>query len=480
MLSRLLQRLETRTLGFLVVAAMLLGAAAVAKPLLVGDALEYVLQTESLSRHGSPEVRAGDVYSLAREDLRLGSGLGYALGYRGYFDDPAGHWYACHFWAYSLLAVPARLVLGSLGLNGLRAFPLMNAALFLLALHRVLFALPIAPPRRLALFLLIVSSPVVWFVRWPHAEVITVASVTLALVARHRGRAVAAVLWAALASLQCPPFLLLVGVLWAEAAWRDRRVPALAKLTLAAATSLLSPLFYWWRFGTPSLLAREAASATNLSPWRALELFLDLNIGLVRAMPVTVLLFAVASIAALARIRRTPGDAVLPLAVALMAFTTTATDNWNHGTIGPSRYAVWLLPCVLFVVATATRPLSERGWRAAMAAAIVTQAAVTIAHGGPVAKPDYLEHSLPARLALRYLPALYNPSDAVFVARTTHDSSPQRRLVVYLENGRCRKALACRAEASDLLARCGSIPEGSRAFFAGPPDANARAYVNYE
>src|SRR5512143_420929 len=88
---------------FVGAALVLCGGALVARPLPDGDAVEYLLMTESLFRHGTPELRAGDVQSLARQDQRMGLGLSYGIGFLGYFDDPQGRWYSYHFWAYPLL-----------------------------------------------------------------------------------------------------------------------------------------------------------------------------------------------------------------------------------------------------------------------------------------------------------------------------------------------------------------------------------------
>ena len=70
-----------------------------------GDAGEYLLMTESLFRHGTPDLRPADVVSVARHDTALDFGLNYAGSLRGYYDAPGGAWYCYHFWGYPLLAV---------------------------------------------------------------------------------------------------------------------------------------------------------------------------------------------------------------------------------------------------------------------------------------------------------------------------------------------------------------------------------------
>jgi len=206
-------------------AVAILVAAALRLPLRPhGDAGEYLLMLESWSAHRSPELRPGDRESLrtllAREGLSIDEGRVLSNYHRG----RDGRLYGCHFWSYSLFGLPARLVLEARGLSPLRALPVTNAALFGLALSAVAF-LPWTGGRLLLLAGLLLLSPALAFLMWPHPEVLSFAGATLALVLSAGRRRVAAVLAAALASLQNPPLVLLVALLWAAAAlssWRRR------------------------------------------------------------------------------------------------------------------------------------------------------------------------------------------------------------------------------------------------------------------
>jgi hypothetical protein len=39
------------------------------------------------------------------------------------------------------------------------------------------------------------------------------------------------------------------------------------------------------------------------------------------------------------------------VALALVAVASTGAANWNHGTVGPSRYGLWLLPFLFVLLA---------------------------------------------------------------------------------------------------------------------------------
>src|SRR5262245_26449958 len=224
--------------GWLAAAALLLGAALTLRPLTACNAGEYGLMAESLYGHLSPDLRPRDVQAAARHDRRLGAGLNYAAAFLGYFPDAKGTWYCYHFWGYPALVLPAKLAVQAVGLNGLRAFAMANAVLLLLALRAVLFArrpdradadrldLPDADRLdrpdadrldrldRLLLFALVLFSPALPFLRWPHPELATFALVVLALAALYAGRLRVAVLCAALGAMQNPPLVFFVAFLW--------------------------------------------------------------------------------------------------------------------------------------------------------------------------------------------------------------------------------------------------------------------------
>ena len=164
----------------------------------------------------------------------------------------------------------------------------------------------------------------------------------------------------------------------------------------------------------------------------------------------------------------------------VIAFACTPTANWNHGTTGPSRYAVWLVPFVAFVLVRVAEAASAHAGRLALAALVLAcgmQSALVAAAGGPFARPDYLHHSTAARLLLRQAPGLYRPDPATFAERTLHQTTTPPGLVVYEEDGRCRKALAWPSDRDTLRARCGELPGGAEPLVA--TTRRNRVFVDY-
>jgi hypothetical protein len=337
---------RAEALAFGLVAACLVGKSLSARPRVVGDGAEYFLVAEALFRHGSPDLRAGDREAVWQQLAAEGVDGAAHLAEVPVLEARNGRSYTIHFWGYPLATLPARLALGVLGLSALKAPQVTNAFLFTAAIGVVLFQSPLPAFARRTFAALSLLSPALWFVVWPHPEVFSFSLATLALVWRAAARAEAAVPAAAFASVQNPPLALLAGAIWFEAArasvrrggGRGSREAAL--LALALLPAAVPSAFYLWRFGTPSLLTRGALDLANLSLRRTFELLFDLNLGL---MPYAPFVLA-ASLWYAVTARGCRWGWGLALA---MAFVSTATCNWNSGTSGPARYAVWIYPLVL-------------------------------------------------------------------------------------------------------------------------------------
>jgi len=430
----------------LLAVASLFVAAVWLPPITDGDAGEYLLMSESLFAHASPELRSQDVRRLSDLAVRFGASLNFADAERGYFGAPGGGRYSYHFWGYSLLALPAKLVLKALRANELKAHAITNAALLGAALLAIALLRPLGRPGTLILFTLL--SPVLGFLCWPHTEVLVLSTVTLALAFEATDRRVPAVLAAALGAMQSPPLVLLVLVLALQGISSTPR--SWWRLALATIPAVISPFFFWALFRTPSVIGRESASLQLASAKKIAELFVDLNIGMLPYLPLTLPLYALALASALVRRGK---QALYGLVALLMAAACTTTGNWNHGTSGPSRYTLLLMPFVFFGVAS----LSGTGLRrVAVPMAVLLQAGIALARGGPAARPDYLEHSYAARFVLRQAPGLYSPSPEIFGARTAH-AVLWHTPVVYSWGGRCLKGLAAPGDEPALAEACAPL-----------------------
>ena len=177
---------------------VLTGLALALPPRPFGDAPEYLLMAESWAAHGSPELRPGDVDALRRRVAVSGMAASPDDALGNYFEGRDGRFYCYHFSFYPLLTLPARWALGAVGGDVLKAGPLTNAIALGGAIAAVLLLVPAGTWARRAAAALLVSSPALGFLLWPHPEVLSFAMATLALVAGSRGASGLATLCAAI------------------------------------------------------------------------------------------------------------------------------------------------------------------------------------------------------------------------------------------------------------------------------------------
>jgi hypothetical protein len=479
-------------IGLTLAAAWLLGTALIAHPRALGDGGEYFLMAESFAQHLSPEARPADIVAVADKLHRQGIELNVANMLEVFFPADDGRRYCYHFWGYSLGTLPARFVLRGLGMTDLKAPQLTNALLFLFALHHVLFAAPWGQAARRVVALLTLFSPIAWYVLWPHPEAACASAVLLGLIWSAQGRHVAGTLAVSLAAMQNPPLAILAAALWVRAcAARLRRSPGprrapldpLLSATLALLPTVLPALFFLWRLGEASPLARVSTDPRLLSWQRALELFFDLNLGMLPYLPGILVVFAAATLYQLVRLR-TALSSIERLAMLLaMAFACTLTHNWNSGAAGLSRYGVWLLPLVLMgvgagvSVALATGAPSRNASLVVCCLVIASQTGLSLARGGLLQADDSTGHSYAAKLVLAHAPSLYNPTPHIFVSRTKQMPSMPGFAVYRDDTGRCRKAYVRPKDGPALRDACGDLPQGTQTLFATPKSRARKTYV---
>jgi hypothetical protein len=474
-------------------AAVSLGTALREAPRPLGDAPEYMLLTQSLHSHRSAELRAEDLDTVTRQFLDLGVLFPPGGKLIGYYEAEDGRRYGYHFWAYSLLCLPAKMALRAAGGCELKALQLTNAILMALALGAVALLSSMSETQKLLWNALSFLSPAAWFILWPHPEVFSFALVTVALLAAERGWGRTALACASIGALQNPQIMLLTAYFWMVFVVRARarvggavvlhvsaRVRDALTHALAAVPFLAHPAFFYAHFGTFSVVAREATSLTKVSVSRALGLLFDLNVGLLPYIPLAVVAY-LGFVLWHVLGRRFDRQVQLFLVFVAMLLVNTLQWNYNHGTSGPSRYVIWMMPLVFVALAEEAR---SQATIAIVALAVAAQAGVLWSRGGLIPRYDYLQHSPQAAFVLDNFPSLYNPDYDVFIKRTLHEEGrPTRGPYAYLSGGQCRKVLASQEHRAEIVALCGSLPEGAEAFFDQPPrkrgQPRAWAYLNY-
>jgi hypothetical protein len=476
-----------------------------------GDDHEYLTMTMSLVLHDSPDYRSGDGF-------RLLPGLPFrwrnALLHRVFSDKPPlgyyagrdGRYYSYHFMTYSALVAPLRAWFASRP-DASRAHQLANMLVFSAALLSLLL-LRRKPRVFWVIAPLLFVSPVLWFLPYAHPEAFVYSCGIAALCCYLRGYVLPALALTALAATQYQPLALLALCLGAQLIWNELRgrpvfpcassapgqdaepnVPVSTALlgersrgsigrrrvrptllitgVFASSVAFLPDAFYFWRFGSPNLIAREGFARTSfLSASKFGSLFFDLDTGMLCYAPGLLLWLLVAAGLCLRRsLSERAGWGLALLGCALVGmFASTSARNWNHPTFGLSRYALDALPTLaLFIGNELARTRLRARWLVAVALLAGALQLLVYAQFGlfEYRGPDSSHHSPLARYVLAHWPALYSPPAEIFCERTLPHcpQDPDTSLpfannypVIYLdERGIARKVLTGNCDASVVL-----------------------------
>lgn len=361
-----------------------------------------------------------------------------------------------HFWFYSLLALFCQKAALLLGVH-------LSIHASFLTLHALLLGGTTAAAYRYygwrgaaVMLLMIVGSPVLWFLDKVHTEPFTVCLLLVGMMQMHRSRYAAASLLFALVSTQNPSFALIAGIPWAYRVllqWRERYTKTeLLLLALAAVTVLAHPAYYHMRYGviTPQLLAGGAALGSNLSSFYVW--IIDPDLGLLPNWPLGTLAL-LAGAALWWRRRRAPahrGHAwheLLFIAAYLLInfYAQSSTSNLNSGaTPGLARYALWYLPLAFTLLLWISEQCpwgTKRGYAAVLVALLLTGA--SIQRYNPRTPEQYVSPSSLSYALQSRLPKLYDPAPEIFMERFSgHGEERAYDLIVGPD---CRKMLVINA-----------------------------------
>jgi hypothetical protein len=425
-----------------------IGLSLAATPRRTGDAHQYIAMALQLSQLRlpslSPQEEARYRDWLAAHPVASGFPDGAdAVRQPSLFRDNRQEF--SHFWGYPLLVAPLMAAASVTGAHPLAAFAITNAALLAAALWAVVHVFGPIPA------LLLLASPLIWFVGRAQVEVFTVSLLCLALAAAARGRWEWASLAVAAAATQNLPIAAVLPLFWAGglADWilqqwaanrpltpdRSRLIRALAFGIASVGLAFLHPLYYLARLGvvTPQQLNGGITSALT-SRAQFLAPLTDPDIGFLWWLPVTTPLTVFGGFL-LARSWRT-GDLALRR-LALVALCAALTGLWflvifaqttnvnSGGTVHISRYALWLLPLTLPMLTVATRVLKR--WRPSLPLPLaVALFAAYLGYFQPDQPERYVEHSPQAAWLMSTIPAAYHPLPEIFVERTLHiDGGPR-------------------------------------------------------
>jgi len=399
-----------------------------------GDGTEYLLAARALAHHGTPDLRVEDAEWLAQREPRwrklaaeLTQGIeteaptSLAAVYRA----PNGRHYSLHFWFFSLLAVPFLWLTELIGVPPVLALAWVNACGACAAIRMLFGRFARAGPALVAtvLFLLFGTT---FYLAWSGPEVLTGAAVLIACTAARRGQLGVGIAAGGLAATQNPSAVFVLPfVVWT--AWRPRRPLPVAELSLVAAGVLLAALpylFFFYEFRVWSRIARFAVDRELISWERAWSLVFDLNEGMIVGIPgllvgsVAVVTLVATGAAVPERPALVRGVVATLVVVIAMAVPTFSIHNWNSGNVVFIRYAYWIAMPLFELALHLGERLAVRSQIQVAAVAAALQLAIVGLNGLWGERYNFVHHSWPAKLVLRYFPSAYNPVPEIFYERS--------------------------------------------------------------
>lgn len=463
---------------FILLSTIILTEMVFLKPHRYGDGNEYFLMLVSLNNHLSPDLQPTDITNSYTGEFNVFGEK--ADPYWGYFKGRDNKWYSKHFGAYSLSGVPVKMILKLFKLNPGKAFQITNALLFILMLLGIHFFSKLEEGQKLFFMLLLTFSPALWFIHWTHPEIFILSFVTFSLIFLNLKSYDWAILFAGLASLQNQVLVLFVLFLLVKSAWSSRfKLKTLVRCGPISLLVFLPNIFYLSSFGTFNPL-NEAASLKNVSLFRVFELFFDLNIGLLPYLPLPLLFFLGIVLFQSYQHKGFVFELQILLLMIAMGTVCSATDNWNHGTSGPSRYVIWMLPFLFFILIINLQTF----WKGIISkslllTALILQFYIVASNGIFIHEEDYLKHSPAAKFVLKRVPVLYNPSFEIFCERTLKRESECVNPTIYKHHNECRKALLTCEGLNTLQSRCHDTNKSIEDYCKTPGHQEQWFYVNY-
>lgn len=437
----------------IILSFLILVTSIISKPELTGDGQEYYLMLESLYNHQSPELRQEDIDSFNNLYEKYGFKF-YEFkkenAYSGYFQANNNNFYSYHFFGYSLINIPVKSFLELIKFNPLKVFQITNALLLSLMIL-IIYKLKFSKRKKAILIAIAVFNPIIWFVLWSHTELFCYVLAILAIILSLNKKYFWGILCASIASVQNFPLIIISVIISIYILYNSFVKSRLFKFDFRVLLNLMPIaiaawpfVFYWLNFGTFNLIAKIGGADFKFITFQKFyELIFDLNIGALPYMPVILIISIVLFLYLFIKFRKLRTILLTSLFMLFfMFFFASTTNNWNHGTTGPSRYVLWsVIPFVFFIFYLFIREFElSRKFIISISFGLVINIIILISVFLPGVSFGNANHSYLATFILNNFPEIYSPSPEIFAERTLgyEDIDIQNSIIIY---GNCKKVL---------------------------------------
>jgi hypothetical protein len=467
------------------------------EPYIEGDGFEYALLTESIYNHGSPDFQKQDFESFRLDlgkyhnmdnfpkypylngfkDLSDDKKFEFKTGYGGYFLAKNQKFYAIHFFTYSLVSLPAKVICKFANLSPITVFHLTNAFFIIIVCALLLFY---NIKNIYVGFFSVISfcfGVNYWYLGWEHTEIFTTCVVAISLILFFRGNKLWSLFVLAIAVTQTQTLLILLGALGVVILIENKiNFKLLLKLASIYCIAFIPPLFYYYHFGTTSLIKDMGFMDHQcITVNRFFGFYFDLNQGMILGLPLILPAYIISLFCfALTKFRDWRNlikHLALPVSVVIITVISSSMTNWNPGQTIVHRYTTWL-GAVVFIHFLELLRFNGEKWKLVL---LNTSALVQIFICFYFQKINNFEweasgHKDIAAWVLKYDPDLYNPDPTIFAVRTAqqYDLFNQTAPIFYFDNDHNLKKVLFHKKNIAALNYFGLNPSEEQRLFSYP------------
>ncbi|KPU43689.1 acyltransferase family protein [Oxobacter pfennigii] len=407
-----------------------------------GDGFEYIYMLQALENHLTPDVLPQDIMD-AQIILNQNNIVPYSDAYSGFFESLSGKMYSYHFFGYPLVVLPVKLVLKLFDINTLKSFQITNAIFYIISLWITYLYTEFDEKKKKILVLMLAVNPIIWYLRWTHPEVVTYSLIIISLVMFSRKKLKLSMLFSAIASMQNPPLVILMAIyliFFIKQYKKDYKIKDAILMIISCIPAGIPSIFYYCNYATPNLIMKVGSAGIKyVSIQKIYDLLFDLNMGIFPYLPILLILFIYLLTRKL--FKKDILSYIFAGGLLLMIILSAQTSNWNHGCSGLNRYAVWMIPIIIYYVILY---IDIEKFKSAVAISLILSWFIVYHGGGFIPKLSHVEMLAPAKTILNNMPFIYSPDYEIFAERvlsigdTTYaDKFP----IVYINNGNVMKAL---------------------------------------
>jgi hypothetical protein len=409
-----------------------------------GDAVEYTIMTEAFLNHFSPDVRSEDFETFKKAYCKVNpwqsnpkwkyydevqkyiSSPHKLLEYDyAFFTDKNGKQYSCHFFFYSLINIPSKVLCNIFEFNPLFIHQLTNL-LLLISTCILLFKYSNYDDFYTSvLVLLFFFSTNYWYLSWQHPEIFTVCASSLGIWVFLNNKYYLGLFLISLAALQNQPIAVIILALTIYQLFNGGlNIKNMIRTGLSTFIVIIPSAFYYLHFGVTNLIKYQGAlSFDYVNSNRVLGLFFDINQGAILAIPLIILLYIILLIISIKPALKEPKKYaihyILPLSIIGAVCIAATIDNWNHGQTVVNRYVTYFSGIIIIHFFYLVMQLKSRMITKYMLyTSIITQIGTVYYHSS-ITKYDW-DTNTPKPISnwvLDNFPKLYNPDNVIFTSR---------------------------------------------------------------